>query len=126
MNTTEAVKHGTALLDTTTQAVSDIADRAGELADKAKKQAGAVATEAVERLSDRMDTKKRPTRRRKVLLFGAVAGLAVGVANYARKTTLGRKVEDRVIDLTGGRTSEAAFERLGADGLDPVTRGEAL
>lgn len=116
MNTTEALKTGTtALADTTSHAVS-------ELAERAKKQAQAMASDAAERLSHHPEPPKR-RRGRKLLLGAAFAGVVVGMAKLLRRTGIGRMVEERVIDLRGARTDEATVERLAADGLDPVARG---
>jgi hypothetical protein len=117
VNTTEALKHGTtALADSAAHAVS-------ELSERARTQAHAVGAEAAERLADRPEAPKH-RRGRKLLLGAAFAGVAVGLVTLVRRTALGRKVEERVIDLTGlGPTDEATVERLAADGLDPLARG---
>ena len=97
MNTAETLKHGTT-----------------ELAERAKKQAHAVASEAAERLSHHPEPPKR--RRGRKLLFGAaIAGAAVALAKLVRRTRLGHVVEERVVDLTHRPTDKATVE-----GLDPV------
>jgi len=112
VNTTEALRNGTALLaDTASQAMTDIAERA-------RHQAHVMASDAAERL----EPAPKDRRGRRLLFGAALVGAAVAAVQLVRRTALGRKVEERVIDLTG-RTDEATFERLVADGLDPVAMG---
>lgn len=120
-DTLETFKSGTSqLAESTGQVV-------GGIADTAKKQAASVMGEVAERIAERRGTAPEPPNRhrgRRLLGIAAGAATAAWLLKVARKTRMGRTVEERVIDLTGaGRTDEATLERLGSDGLDPVARG---
>lgn len=111
----------------TTQLAESTGHVVGGIADSAKKQAASVMGEVAERIAERRGTApERPKRHRGRKLLGIAAGAAaVGwLLKLARGTSMGRQVEERIIDLTGaGRTDEATLERLGSEGLDPVARG---
>lgn len=120
-DTLETLKSGT------TQIAESTGHVVGGIADTAKKQAANVIGEVADRLAEHRTTAPEPPKRhrgRKVLGIAAGAAALGWLVKLARGTKVGRQVEERIIDLTGGgRTDEATFERLGSEGLDPVARG---
>ncbi len=120
IDTLETIKSGTSTLaETAGHAV-------GEMAGKAK-QAGTLVGGAAERLVEsRGRAHVAPRRRGRRLMRLAAVVMALGtVVKFGRGTAIGRGLKNRLLDLTGGRpTDEATVERLAAQGLDPMARGD--
>ena len=99
MTTTEALRNGAGTLAETA------ADAMGELAPKARSHTESVVGAA----KDRLVEQKEPSHRgRRLLLGAALLGAAAAVARFLRRTSFGRQVEERVIDLTHHGDAERA------------------
>lgn len=115
-DTLDTLKSGTTqIAGTTTQAV-------GEFAGAAKEKATAVIGEVAERIAQHPAFQpEKPKRRKGRMLLGiALGGAAVGwLVKLGRGTSLGRKAEEKVVDLTGGRTNEPMVEPTGNVSMNP-------
>jgi hypothetical protein len=107
MTTTEAIKHGTsALAETTLNAVTDLAEKAKSQAESA---VGAATEKATEKVKDKLAERQESSHRgRRFVLGAALVGAAVGAFRYLRRTSAGRQVEERIIDLTHSKADESA------------------
>ena len=119
-DTLDTLKSGTTqLAGSTTQAVA-------ELAGTAKEKATTVIGDVAERIVQHPAFQQQKPKRRKgrMVLGIALGGAAVGwLVKLARGTALGRAAEERVVDLTGGRTNAPMAEPYGSETVDPTQAG---
>ena len=115
-DTLDTLKSGTTqLAGSTTQAVA-------ELAGTAKEKATTVIGDVAERIVQHPAFQQQKPKRRKgrMVLGIALGGAAVG---WLVKLARGRAAEERVVDLTGGRTNAPMAEPYGSETVDPTQAG---